>query len=215
MPLRKSHGSLPKLAVIAAAAAFGTFGAESASASSLSMNETCAAQSVTSPLAAFGDTASYYLAPDGGFESGANGWKLSNAKVISGNETLGVIPGTKALQMGAGLLTTATATTPEFCIDASNPAFRFVVKNSSSVGVITTTINFKSRTGATLSVPAKTNLYALGKWSLAASQPLATAIPALYLGSGTTATITFRSAVATIGQGISIDNVLVDPYRRG
>lgn len=217
MPLRKSP-QIPRARLVATGLiAAGTLVAPAASqGASLSQNITCQSQVVTSPFAAFGDSASYFLAPDGSFEAGAKGWTLKGAKVVTGNETLGILKGNKALQLGGkGVVGVSRAISPELCIDASHPTFRFVVKNSSPVAVLNTWINFKSSSGVALRVPAKGNVLNFGLWTVGAVQPLATAIPSLFLGTGTTATIEFEASSTTTAAGIQIDAVMVDPYRRG
>lgn len=212
MPLRK--GPAAPLAVLALAV--GALAVPTTASAALSQDLTCSAQTVSSPLARFGDTASYWLAPGGDFESGASGWGLSNASVVTGNETFKILPGTKSLRLGGnGLSSTAEATTPEFCVDPTHPTFRFLVKTSALTALLNTYVNFRSATGVQLSVAAKLNTYNAGAWTLAASQPLATTIPSIFLGSGTTASITFKLATSTLGATVNIDDVLVDPYRRG
>lgn len=213
MPLRK--GSAVRLGALAAATAAIAV-PSSAQAASLSQNLTCTAQTVSSPLAIFGDLASYWLAPGGDFETGAAGWSLSNASVVAGNETFKVVPGTKSLKIGGGGLSNlGQATSPEFCVDPTHPTFRFLVKSSAPTALLNTYVNFKSATGVQLTVPAKLNTFTFGAWTLAASQPLATTIPSVFLGTGTTASLTFKLTTSTLGSSVNIDDVLVDPYRRG
>ena len=47
----------------------------------------CPTQPTSQPFQQFGDSADYFLAPNGGLESGSTGWKLSKASVVTGNET--------------------------------------------------------------------------------------------------------------------------------
>jgi hypothetical protein len=55
------------------------------------------------PFAQFGDTRNYLPFPNGGFESGSNGWSLSGgASVVSGNESFNVVGGTHSLRLPAG-----------------------------------------------------------------------------------------------------------------
>ncbi|MDQ8046543.1 MAG: hypothetical protein AAGC46_17100 [Solirubrobacteraceae bacterium] len=219
MPLRKSHLPRAAAAIAVAAAAFTVPSSASAasiglSTSSSSSTLNCAAQALSQPLLKFGDTASYWLAPGGDFETKAAGWKLSNAAVVSGNETLGVLPGGSALKLGTSI-GTASATTPDFCVDPLHPNFRFLVKTNSLTAVVNTKINFKGPLGVTLTVPAKLNTMGNGNWTLSQSQPLATAIPNIFLNGGITASITFSSAVSSLGGYVTIDDLLIDPYRRG
>ncbi|MDO9353353.1 MAG: hypothetical protein Q7T55_06645 [Solirubrobacteraceae bacterium] len=214
MPLRKSPR---KPAAAIAAAAFATValaGVSTASAATLSTNLTCTAPALSQPLAKFGDTANYWLAPGGNFEGALPGWTLKNAATAAGNETLGVIAGSKSLKLGVAV-GTAQVTTPEFCVDPLHPKFRFLVKTNSTVAALNTYINFKTPLGVTLTVPAKVNSIGLGNWTLSESQPLSTAIPKAFLGTGVTASITFNSVTSTPGAAVSIDNLLIDPYRRG
>jgi hypothetical protein len=213
MPLRKSHPR-PRLFVVAGAAALALAVPGAASAASASQNLTCTAQAVASPFSIFGDLTSYWLAPGGSFETGAAGWKLDGAKVVTGNEPWGIVKGTKSLQF-SGDATIDSATTPEFCVDPTHPTFRFLVKNAAAVGVLNTWINFKAASGVTLKVPAKVNSFTFGAWTLSASQPLASKIPDVFLGTGTTASITFQAQTTTAKEGLRIDDLMIDPYRRG
>ncbi|MDQ8047175.1 MAG: hypothetical protein AAGC46_19425 [Solirubrobacteraceae bacterium] len=208
--------SIQARAFIAGLAAAAAVAMPATASAASSTSSSCAAQTVSQPFAAYGDTNSYWLAPDGGFEKGAAGWSLSNTKVVTGNESLGILAGTKSLQFGGtGVLGLAQATTPSFCVDPSDPTFRFLVKNSSVASAVATSINFTAPNGATLTVPAKLSVYALGSWSLSESQPLATAIPSVFLQGGTTATITFQVTGAVSAEGLRIDDLMIDPYRRG
>jgi hypothetical protein len=83
------------------------------------------------------DATDYFLAPDGGFENGADGWALDDASVVSGNESYAVSgAGASALALGAG----DSATSPAVCVGLEHPTFRFFVKRTggsplSSLGV--------------------------------------------------------------------------------
>src|SRR3954468_23197956 len=46
----------------------------------------CPPEVLEQPFLPWADPASYVLAPDGGFESGAAGWRLSGAAVVADNE---------------------------------------------------------------------------------------------------------------------------------
>lgn len=82
----------------------------------------CAAPALTSALAAFGDWRSYFLAPGGDFETGAQGWTLTGGATTStGSSPLRLGAATKSLRLPAG----ATATSPTFCVDLNYPTFRF------------------------------------------------------------------------------------------
>lgn len=77
-----------------------------------------------------GDGSDYSLAPGGNFEAGSAGWQFSNgARIVNGNEKLGVSGGSRALQMPLG----SVATSPAFCIDENHPHFRFTYKVDNAV----------------------------------------------------------------------------------
>jgi hypothetical protein len=86
--------------------------------------ETCTDPELTTPLTAFKDDRSYFLAPGGNFEDAAHGWSLEGgATVAAGNEPFGVHGGGgSALSLPAG----SSATSPVFCIDLNYPTFRFL-----------------------------------------------------------------------------------------
>ncbi|MDQ8043454.1 MAG: hypothetical protein AAGC46_00580 [Solirubrobacteraceae bacterium] len=125
-----------------------------------------------------GDSADYSVAPAGTFESGATGWTLTgSAAVATGNESLGISSGSKSLRLPLG----ATATSPEFCVDETNPHFRFAYKvdNVGAAGFVAYVI-YRDAAGAV----TKTQLLsssglsiAPSAWQASPSSPLATIIP--------------------------------------
>lgn len=165
----------------------------------------------------FGDPADYWFAPGGDFETGASGWKLDNAKVVSGNDQSGVAGGSKSLSLGSGLVSLrGTAVSPSFCITDVNPTFRYTLKANGAVGTLATYVRYTAVDGSTqeqqvLSNSA-TNLLP-GKWKPSDLQPLATAMPMKKIGGVAKVQLVFRSPLGALGTGYQIDNVLVDPYR--
>ncbi len=165
------------------------------------------------PFKEFGDNANYWVMIGGGFEKAAywGQWKLGTAKVAAGNEPFGIYPGRNSLALQNG----TSATTPQVCVNPSHPSFRFAMRASMAGSKLETFVNFTTLLGAKVSVPARVNVIEQGGgWLVADSQPLATLIPAAVLKFGTTASITFKATTPTGGK-ISIDSVMVDPYRRG
>jgi hypothetical protein len=66
------------------------------------------------------DSNAYYLGPNGGFESGSNGWSLSGgASVVSGNQPF-FASGSHSLILPSG----STATSPVICLGPKNVAIR-------------------------------------------------------------------------------------------
>ena len=70
-------------------------------------------------FAPWGDSHSYYLAPNGGLESGSTGWSLSGASVTGGNEPF-LATGSHSLSLPSG----STATSPVACIGLQQLAIR-------------------------------------------------------------------------------------------
>jgi hypothetical protein len=67
-----------------------------------------------------GDANYYYLAPNGGFESGSNGWSLNGgASVVSGNQPF-LTSGSHSLSLPSG----STATGPTVCIGPKDVSVR-------------------------------------------------------------------------------------------
>lgn len=203
-----------------------------------------------------GDTSDYSLGPDGGFEDGGAGWRLTNgARVIRGNETLGVTGGSKSLQMPLG----SSALSPEFCVDESHPHFRFVFKVDNAVltGFLAHVVYRDAAgniTGVEL-VSSKALSLTPTQWQASPKSPLATIIPLNPTTKSTTVQLKLTAlsptdfvndtATAIIGQnplvdfvtqvgggganvvssitglfgntmniGVTVDSVMVDPYRR-
>jgi hypothetical protein len=76
--------------------------------------------STSKVFAQWGDFADYFLAPNGGLESGSNGWTLSGgAQVVSGNEPF-LPTGARSLSLPSG----SSATSPVTCIGPKNPFVR-------------------------------------------------------------------------------------------
>jgi hypothetical protein len=78
------------------------------------------------------DYASYFLAPDGGFENGADGWSLDGASVVSGNESYAVSgAGSNSLSLEAG----DSATSPAVCVGIEHPTFRYFARRVSGASL--------------------------------------------------------------------------------
>ena len=85
--------------------------------------------STSTPFVPWSDGANYVFAPDGGFESGGNGWALSGARAVSGNEPFYVHSSSDkvSLSLPAG----ASATSPPMCISLFSSKMRFIARGDS------------------------------------------------------------------------------------
>lgn len=204
-----------------------------------------------------GDQSDYSVAPGGGFEVGTAGWTLSTgAKIVTGNERLGISGGSRSLQLPLG----TTATSPEFCVDETNPHFRFAYKvDNASLGGFVAYVLYRNSAGAITKaelLSSKTLSLTPTAWQASPNSPLATLLPlnastksatvqikflslnptdfvndvgtailgdnaavnaaTSIAGAGSSLVATISSSVAPIANiGVSVDSVMVDPYRRG
>ena len=212
MPLFRIGGkrSLALAATLTAVAAAAL--APAAGAATLAADTTCSMPGVTSqPFTAWGDTASYYLAPGGGAEGQLQKWTLTGgAGTAAGNESYFVHSAAdkRSLIIPAG----GSATTPAACIAVNAPNFRFFLKNSTSAqGSLKVQINGVGTLGDVRSLWSST-LSPTSAWTLSASQYFLVNLNALYSSTGTTPmSITFSAT----GGAVQIDDIYIDPYRRG
>lgn len=206
--------SIVAAALLAAATAPASAGATAAITGAVK----CEEQATTKAFEKFGDTADYSVAPGGDFESQDNGWTFSRARIVDGNETAGVLGGRHSVAMGLGVIGAATVVSPSFCVGEEHPTFRYLLKATGLVGFLTTYIRYTDTDGSTEETLVRsrtaTNLLP-GRWKPSDLQPLATKIPLVQNGRTARVQLVFRSPINLIGSGYQIDNVLVDPYRRG
>jgi hypothetical protein len=125
MPARKSR----TLVAAIGAAAVAAFAAAPASAGVLVESAPgCTSPDSDQVFSPWLDYANYFLAPDGGFEAGADGWALDDASVASGNESYAVSgDGSSALALRSG----SSATSPTVCVGLEHPTIRFFARKTS------------------------------------------------------------------------------------
>lgn len=216
-PLLVSSAALVGLAIAPVAASadawsFTTVGAKPAAA--------CTNPAVWKAFAKFGDTADYALAPGGSFEIGGAGWKLENAKIVTGNDTTGVGAGSRSILLGVSKYGgAAEATSPEFCVTQDHPTFRAVVRSVGASWQSGFGSNILYRTTGDLSknyLDLVGTQHASRSWVPTAINPLATAIPDSAFAGGVLVRIKYYLPSYNVKDGgsIQIDNVMVDPSRR-
>ena len=98
------------------------------------------------------DPIPYYLAENGGFESGASGWTLSGgAKVVSGNEPFYL--NSKSDRFSLSLPAGATATSPWTCASIDGLVARLVaVASGSPLGTLQVELLYRNGSGQFKSV---------------------------------------------------------------
>jgi hypothetical protein len=172
----------------------------------------CPSATYEQPFAPWLDFASYVLAPNGGLESGADGWSLDgDAAVVAENERFDVHgpSDTKSISLPSG----SAATTSSMCVDAWSPDLRFFVRNSGSLlSTLKVEVLYTDALGQSRALPVAV-LVAGSRW-----QPT---LPVLFLANLTapplvtdgTTSVAFRFTPQGSWSGWKIDDLYVDPFK--
>jgi hypothetical protein len=163
----------------------------------------CEGQVLEQPFERWNDFAQYTLVGDGDLTGGAAGWRLDGADLVADNEPWYVHGGDtpRALRLRAG----DSATTPPICVSLAHPTMRFFLRNRGGLlGALK--VDVVTRGGLTLPVGVVPGL--LGDdW--APSPPL------LVVGNLLDDEVAFRFTAIGLGGTWTIDDVYVDPYKKG
>lgn len=180
---------------LAGVAALAAVAPAAASASPLSP---CDADAPTAKVfAPWLDGANYRAAPGGDFEPGSASWTLTGgARIVAGNATQRV--GGQRDAYALSLPTGASATSPATCVGLAEPTIRMFTSGPLT-GVVLTQAVYGG-------LPLPAGVGTGGAWS--PTLPMLTA-------SGLVGR-TFSIRVTNIGLGtMKVDDVYIDPYRRG
>jgi hypothetical protein len=163
------------------------------------------------PFASWGDSRSYYVAPNGGFESGSTGWTLGGgAAVVAGNEPF-LASGTHSLALPSG----ATATSPVVCIGPQDVVIRmFGADNRGTDSGLRVRVLWYGLLNRLVGATDVTTFGPGSPWAptgTVSSQGGGNVLIPL-LGSTSA-----RIEITALGAGSAwqIDDVYVDPYRSG
>jgi hypothetical protein len=188
--------------------------AASAHASLLTVNApTCPVAPDSQAFLAWGDSAEYFLAPDGDFAHSGAGWALSGGAAAvpggDGDSLGGNPPSTQSLALPDG----SSATSTQICVGINSPSIRFLARNAgapSSTLAVTATVD--TTLGLNTTIPIAT-ISASGSWNPTAPLALVANLLPLLPGNQTPITLTFTPQ----GQGGNwqIDDLYVDPWTRG
>jgi hypothetical protein len=168
----------------------------------------------SNPFSPWRDYAKYAFVPNGGFESGSNGWTLSGgAKVVTGNESF-FVHGSQdryALSMPAG----STATTPPMCISLFSGKMRFFAANSgNSASRLKVQIFYNGGVGSLLGGVGR--LLGLSEFGYVSGASAWQPSPAIGMLGGTlpllTSSVQFRFSAPNDGGSFRIDDVYLDPF---
>jgi hypothetical protein len=174
--------------------------------------QTCTDPELATPLAAFKDTRSYFLAPGGSFEdAAAPGWILEGgATVAAGNEPFGIHGGgSSALSLPAG----SSATSPVFCIDLNYPTFRFLAVQEQAAADAGLEVDVIYPEKATKNVRKAAKYKPLKEWKLSKDVKLEPQSTGKEAGWRKVA-LRFRVPATKKGGTWKVDSILVDPRCR-
>jgi len=171
----------------------------------------CDVEVLEKPFARWLDPLTYHIVPGGTFEQGAAGWSLSNANVVSGNETFYVHGAgeSKSLSLPRG----SSATTPTMCARLDKPVMRFFAKSSGgllSLSTLYVDVLFETAGGQVASLPAGVVLPNT-KWQPTLPLPVLASLLPLLPGQATPVQFRFRPVGSATW---TIDDVYFDPGRR-
>jgi hypothetical protein len=169
----------------------------------------CDSSNLTQPFLQWGDNSYYELAPGGDFESGLGGWSFSGgAGPVNGSDTFGAsgAAGSSSLSVPAG----GVALSPEFCVDANSPDFRFFTRTDTPGTRLIASVVYTTPSGHTVAIPVG-QVRPSASWQ--PTSPMATlSVLAGAFGNGT-ANVSLQFTAS--GQGTAqVDDVFIDPSGR-
>jgi hypothetical protein len=188
----------------------------------------CPSSSTSVALAQFGDNAAYSLLSGSSFESGAPGWRLTNAEVVGGEGANGEgangegANGEGANGEGANgdsysleIEPGGVAVSPAFCVSSEYPSFRFFARQLSGGGWgASLNVSLRWKDGFGFRRETETTVASLqpsSSWTLSPVLKLAGALPLWMPGSTLKVRVVFQPSG---GSSWAIDDVYIDPYSR-
>jgi hypothetical protein len=171
----------------------------------------CPSSPSTAALAQYGDNAAYSLLSGSSFESGAPGWSLTNAEIVSGAGASE--EGANGDSYSLEIEPNGVAVSPQFCVSSEYPSFRFFARQTSGGGwgsSLKVSLRWTTGHGFTLTTPVA-SLQPTSSWTLSPVLKLAGSLPLWMPGS----TLKVRLVFQPSGDGSwAIDDVYLDPYSR-
>lgn len=169
----------------------------------------CAEEGLSNPFLPWIDPMNYQFGPDGGFESGADGWTLKgNAGVVSGNEPHYVHreEDSRSLAIPAG----SAAKSPTICVGLEHPTVRFFSKKTSGfLATLAVDVKFELASGDVVSLPIGA-VTPSSNWQPTLPMPVVANLLPLLPGNHTP--VQFK--ITAVSGDWKIDDFYVDPTRR-
>lgn len=166
----------------------------------------CVPEALSRPFAAWGDAAQYFLAPDGRFGAGAEGWSLTGGAAVETDAD------PRADGSSLVLPTGSSATSAPMCLDLDYPTMRFFARNTgASDARLAVSIRFRLSDGAWRSLRLA-DLTAGD--TLEPTRVVWLLVNYLSVSSAWDHQVSLRFAPIGNGGDWAIDDVHVDPYAR-
>jgi hypothetical protein len=164
----------------------------------------CEGEVLERPFAPWGDNSDYSLVPNGDVSDGAAGWSLNGADVIADNEPWNVhgSPNPGAIRLRGG----DSATTAPTCVSLAHPTMRFFLRDAGSI-LGSLEIEVVLSNGLSLPIGVVLGLLQGNAWAPSATQ--------LIVGNLLDDEVRFRFRAIGLGSEWVIDDVYVDPYKKG
>jgi hypothetical protein len=167
----------------------------------------CSGRVIEQPFAQFGDLADYFLAPDGDLSAGGAGWERRGAEVVAENEPFWVHGGDTpaAVWLDSG----ASATSPPICVTLDDPTMRFFARSAGGPsGQLAVDVLYTDADGT----PQERRIGTVGADEAQEWAPVA---PLAIVANTTEMDVRFRFTAVGAGSEWLIDDVFVDPYKKG
>jgi hypothetical protein len=173
------------------------------------VQSSCGDVAVSNPFAGFGDLFDYSLVEGGDFESGTDGWSLSRAGIVDGNESYFVGGESDSKSLSVGVF--GKATSPRFCVDDRYPHFRFFARHTGgSYGLLVVRARWTEGDDVEQETLGLLGGSGYASWSPTEMLPLASMLRL----TDWRRTQHVRLVFAPLAGTWQIDDVYVDPYRR-
>ena len=180
---------------------------ESARAGKLLESADCGYSEPSQLFLAWGDDASYMLAPEGDFAQ-TDEWSLKNANVVSWADPFSGAQ--QSLELGKG----AEAVTPAMCVDLDNPTFRFFTRDvgGNDKSNLKVDVLYEDFDGHVKHLTIA-KLKAGSEWQPSIIVPIYMNMLAAASPSGVTAVaFAFKAEGVQKDETLSISSFVVDPY---
>jgi hypothetical protein len=164
----------------------------------------CPDQVLERPFERWGDSADYTLMPDGDLSAGGAGWTLDGAQIVDENEPWFVHGGDTpaAVQLGPG----GSAMTPPICVTPEHPTMRFFLRNAGAAqsALLVEVVVDEEQSLPIGVVPGSSQGE---EWAPSPILPI--------LANEFDDEVAFRFRALGAGSRWVVDDVFVDPYKKG